>query len=99
MTQLLRCTCAAVLFLVFAGLLSAAETYKGKLVSAGNGKITFTDTQNEEHTFDVSEGAKITRDGKAAVLADLEESDSVEITTKKTGTKTIATAVAARSKE
>lgn len=80
-------------------LARAADTVKGKVLKAGDGKITFTDNDNEEFTWEVSETAKIKRNGKKASLTDLEEGDVLELTTAKKSDKTVVTAIIARASE
>ncbi len=68
----------------FAGQsVSAAEkSHDGKIVKAGDGKLTMTDTAGKnKHTHDVAADAKITCDGKEVKLADLKAGDSVTVTT------------------
>lgn len=88
-------TCVALMTTV----LIAADSYEGKVLKAGDGKITFKDKSNEEKTFDVSEKAKITRNGKDATLDDIEDGDSVQITASKKNEKFIATAITATAAE
>ena len=88
------------LTLVFcASVCLAAETTKGKVLKAGDAKLTFTDRANEELTWDVAGDAKITRNGKPATLIQLEVGDAVEITFVKKAAKSVVTAILGRSSE
>lgn len=100
MTRLLSALWIALLAITLcASFARADDTAKGKVLKAGDAKITFTDSGNDEITWDVSESAKITRNGKKAGLSELEEGDVVEMTTAKKSDKTVVTAIVARSSE
>ena len=58
------------------------KTHEGKVVKAGDGKLTMTDKDgNNKHMHNVSASATITRDGKDSKLADLKEGDLIKVTT------------------
>ena len=59
------------------------NTHEGKVVKAGDGKLTMTDKDGKnEHTHDVALDAKVTCDGKACKLEDLKKGNSIKVTTK-----------------
>lgn len=71
------------------------KTHDGKVVKAGNGKLTMTLKDNtKEHTHDVAKNAKITLDGKQAKLDDLMKGMTVTVTT---NDNNVATVIVARS--
>ena len=56
------------------------KTHEGKVVAAGEGKVTMTFTGDEKkHTHDMARDAKITLDDKAAKLEDLKEGYHVKV--------------------
>jgi hypothetical protein len=59
------------------------KTHEGKIVKAGDGKLTMTGKDGKkEHTHNVANNAKITCDGKECKLEDLKAGCSVKVTTK-----------------
>ena len=76
---------AALALSVIAGQPALADDEKeheGKIVKAGDGKLTMTAKGKEDkHTHDVAKDAKITLDGKEAKLEDLKEGYHVTVTT------------------
>jgi hypothetical protein len=60
-----------------------AKTHEGKVVKAGDGKLTMTDKDGKnEHTHAVGADAKITCDGKECKLEDLKAGTAVTVTMK-----------------
>jgi hypothetical protein len=95
------------LALVFAlvavlGLVSAAAAAeaKGKIktVSADKNEFVMTDTGGKSWTFHAGKDCKVTVNGKAEKLADLQADDQVDITYDKDGDRLVASAVAATRK-
>ncbi|MBI3468459.1 MAG: hypothetical protein HY000_36115 [Planctomycetes bacterium] len=74
----------------------AVQVHEGKVVSAGNGKLTMTEGKSQ-HTYAVSSDAKITKDGKTAKLQDLKKGASVKVTTTLKAKKTVASRIEART--
>lgn len=57
------------------------KAHEGKVVKAGDGKLTMTfKGDDKKHTHDVAKDAKITLDDKKAKLADLKEGYHVKVT-------------------
>ena len=87
--------CLAVLavmaLLVFVGTAIAADkTHEGKIVKAGDGKLTMSDEKGEnKHTHIVKPGTPITRDGKECKLEELKEGDHVTVTTRDDAESTV----------
>jgi Cu/Ag efflux protein CusF len=76
---------------------SAADTHQGKVVETSTGKLTMTDMAGKnQHTHDISSTAAVSRDGKTAVLADLQAGDAVTVTLEKQGEKPGVTKVEAK---
>jgi uncharacterized protein YdbL (DUF1318 family) len=69
---------------VAAAATQAAEEKKheGTVVSAADGKLVMTDADDKEHSHDIADTVKITRNGKKAKLTDLKAGDKVTVTTK-----------------
>lgn len=88
---------AAVMVVVVLVPSLAAESKKGKILSAGNAKVTIQDLDGKSHTYAVAKDAKITRDGKAAKLEQLVKGDSADVTTELKESELIATAINAVS--
>jgi hypothetical protein len=75
----------------------AADTHQGKVVEAGAGKLTMTDTAGKnQHSHEVDADAAITCEGKTCGLADVKAGDMVTVTTEQKGGKTVATKVEAK---
>jgi hypothetical protein len=73
-----------------------AASHKGKVVEAGAGKLTMTDTAGKnQHTMEVPADATITCGGKKCGLEDLKPGMSVTVTTEKTGDQSVVTKVRA----
>ena len=90
-----------VLSLVLAALpaVSPESVHKGKVISAGEGKISIL-CQNAEHeTFTVAKDAVITRDGKPVGLTVVVGGDTADVSTKNIEGKEFAVKIDARSKE
>jgi hypothetical protein len=65
-------------------------THEGKIVSAGDGKLTMTDKNGaNRHTHNVPAAAKITCDGKECKLEDLKEGFWVKVTTRNDAQRTV----------
>jgi hypothetical protein len=77
----------------------AMATYEGKVVLAGDAKLTVVETDGDNVEFVVSKETKITRDGKPAKLSDLEPGDSVRVTAEMSRTKLVASVIEARTAE
>jgi hypothetical protein len=89
---------ALVLFLSQASL-AADKVHEGTVVKAGDGKLTMTDKQGNQHSHTIPATAIITCDGKDCKLEDLKAGNSVKVTTaedEKTVTKVEATTKAKR---
>ena len=71
-----------------------AGTHEGKVVKAGDGKLTMTGKDGKnEHTHAIGADAKITLDGKDAKLDDLKAGMAVKVTAEKKGDKVVVTKV------
>lgn len=76
----------------------AAETFQGKVLSAGAGKLTITDTKgNMQQTHEVAANAQIMCDGKKCGLSDVKTGDMVLVTVDQNGNKTVVTKVEVKS--
>jgi len=74
------------------------QTHEGKIVKAGEGKLTMTDKAGgNRHTHNVPATAKITCDGKDCKLDDLREGFWVKVSTKNDVNRTV-TKVEAKTK-
>lgn len=74
----------------------ADDTHEGKIVRAGEGKLTMVDKDGKnEHTHTVANDTKITLDGKDAKLTDLRKDMPVKVTTK-TGDKKVVLKIEAK---
>lgn len=73
------------------------KTHEGKVVSAGDGKLTMTDLEGKQHTHTVAPKAKIMCDGKACKLEDLKKGTNIRVTPKK-GDETTAVRIEAKTK-
>jgi hypothetical protein len=75
----------------------ADKTHKGKVILAGNGKLTMTDKDGgNQHVRDVAPDAVITCDGKPCKLEDLKPCTFIKVTMK--DEKTVSQ-IEARTKE
>jgi hypothetical protein len=86
---------------MFAAAATAADekgdTHEGKIVMAGNGRVTMTDKDGKnEHTHEVAQDAKVSCDGKECRLEDLKKGYSVKVSTEKRGGKEVATRLEAK---
>lgn len=93
-----RVACLTCLGVMLCGSVAlAAEDLEGKVVSAGEGKITFVDKNKEEQVLEVAADAKIVRgkDKKAAKLSDLQEGDTVTIKVESRKCKSVAVSIVA----
>jgi hypothetical protein len=76
-----------------AGLAQAADkTHDGTVVSVAEGKLVMADAEKKEHSHDIGPTVKITLNGKAAKLIELQKGDKVKVTAGEDGQ---VTAVAA----
>ena len=73
--------------LLAAGMLSigslafAEDTHQGRVVAAGGGKLTMTDTEGKhKHTHEVSDEVTVTCDGKPCKLAEVKSGSTVTVT-------------------
>jgi hypothetical protein len=82
---------AIMALLLAVGQVSANDTvHEGKLVKAGDGKLTMTDKDGKnEHTHIVKPGTPVSSDGKEVHLEDLKEGSRVKVTTKDDAEKTV----------
>jgi len=79
--------------------LAAEDSHHGFVVKAGGGELKMTDKDGKnEHTHRVPAEAQIMRNGKAAMLSDLEKGDHVTVTTKTDSGKTWVVKIEAKSK-
>ena len=86
MVRALSVCLALVALFVFSLPLVAEDkdsAHEGKVVSAGDGKLTMTDADGKEHSHTVSAKAKISCDGKKCKLEDLKKGTKIKVTTKK----------------
>lgn len=75
----------------------AASSHQGKVVSAGDGKLTMTNMAGQnQHTHEVPAEATITCDGKTCGLSDLKAGDVVTVTLDQKGDKTVITTIEAK---
>ena len=85
------------LALAMNALALAADSHQGKVVSAGDGKLTMTDTAGKnQHSHEVAADAAISCEGKTCGLTDLKAGDSITVTLDKKGDKTVATKIEAK---
>jgi hypothetical protein len=92
--------CVAVAFLALSGGCSnpAANSHQGKVVSAGEGKVTMTDMSGgNQHTHEVTAETGITCGGKACSLADLKAGSTVTVTTEQKGAQTVVSKIEAQA--
>jgi hypothetical protein len=91
----------ALAFLTSQTVSAEEKTHEGKIVKAGDGKLTMTSKDgSKQHTHDVAEDATITCDGKEVKLAELKQGDFAKVTTKTDDKeKTVVIKIEARSKE
>jgi hypothetical protein len=74
----------------------AATTHQGKVVSAGEGKLTMTDMAGgNQHTHEVTSETGISCGGKACTLADLKPGSTVTVTTGQKGGQTVVSKIEA----
>ncbi len=91
-TFVLTPLCAVSLLLAAPAL--AANSHSGKVVEAGNGKLTMTDTAGQnQHTHDVPADAKILCSGKPCGLTDLKAGDTIKVTLGKKDDQTVVTMI------
>jgi len=94
---LARCIACAALVLLVSAPAVAADMHQGKVVKAGEGKLTMTDTAGKnEHMHDVASNAAVTCEGKTCGLADVKAGDMVTVTTETKDGKTMATKIEAK---
>ncbi len=76
------------------------KTHEGKVVRAGDGKLTMTDKDGKnEHTHTLAANATIKVDNKEAKLEDLKPGFTVKVTTEKRGNTEVATRIEARKNQ
>jgi hypothetical protein len=68
-----------VILLLAIGIVSAA-TLDGTIAKVDGDKLTVTDKNKKDTTFTVNKDAKITLDGKAALLTDLKKGQPATVT-------------------
>lgn len=72
----------------------AASSHQGKVVAAGNGKLTMTDmTGGNQHTHDVSADAKVTCEGQPCSLSSLQAGDVITVTLDEKDGKMVVTEI------
>jgi hypothetical protein len=87
---------ALVLFAAQPAMSAGEKSHEGKVVKAGDGKLTMTfKADDKERTLDVAKDAKISVDAKQATLEDLKGGQQVEVWM---DTKRNVTKIEARSK-
>jgi hypothetical protein len=80
------------------GCATPANTHQGKVVSAGEGKLTMTDMGGgNQHTHEVTAETGITCGGKACSLADLKAGFTVTVTTGQKGAQTVVSKIEAQA--
>ncbi|HEX4148181.1 MAG TPA: hypothetical protein VHY20_04300 [Pirellulales bacterium] len=95
-----RLVMVVIALLLAAGLASAANRlYEGKIVVAGDGKVTVVDKDGDNDDFIVSSTTRIMRDGKSAKVDDLQAGDRVKINAQPKGTSLEASDIEAHSAE
>jgi uncharacterized protein (TIGR03000 family) len=76
------------------------KAHEGKVVKAGDGKLTMTDMDGNKHMHNVAASATVTRDGKDAKLSDLKEGDVIKVTTQTDSMgKNLAVKIEARTRQ
>jgi hypothetical protein len=76
---------------------SPANSHQGKVVEAGNGKLTMTDLAGSNpSTYDIAPGVTITCAGRPCGLAELKPGATVTVTTEAREGKTQVTKVEAQ---
>ncbi|MEW6298633.1 MAG: hypothetical protein AB1671_12930 [Thermodesulfobacteriota bacterium] len=72
----------------------AASSHQGKVVKAGDGKLTMTDmTGGNQHTHDVPDDAKVTCEGQPCSLSSLQAGDVITVTLDQKDGKMVVTEV------
>jgi hypothetical protein len=74
---------AAVALFMLAPTASAADTQEGTFVKAGDGKITITDSDKKDKTYDLAKDAKVACDTKDCKVEDLKAGVKVKLTIEK----------------
>lgn len=60
----------------------AQDTHQGRVVAAGSGTLTMTDTAGQhKHTHEVGDNVAVTCDGKPCKLAEVKTGSTVTVTT------------------
>ncbi|MGE0823996.1 MAG: hypothetical protein AB7G75_25475 [Candidatus Binatia bacterium] len=76
----------------------AADSHQGKVVKTSDGELVMTDMGgNNQHPMQVPAEATVTRDGKEAKLTDLQEGDTITVTTDTKEGKAVVTKVEAQA--
>ncbi len=93
------CGTMLVLLAIFSGMAAtlADEVHEGKVLSAGDDKLTILDSDGENETFAVTAETKITLDGKPVQLNDLQSGFPVKVKAVRKGDKYSATSIEART--
>ena len=79
------------------GCRNTANTHQGRVVSAGTGTLTMTDTAGaNQHTYVMAKNVVITCDGEPCGLNDLKIGDLVTVTTATREGKVLATEIEAK---
>lgn len=88
------------LICLVSGPVMAENPHEGKIVRAGNGKLTMTDKDGKnEHTHTITANATIKCDDKECKLEDLKPGYVVKVTTEKQGDKQVVTKVECKKKD
>src|SRR5262245_27833579 len=90
-SKLLLTGCGLMILILLTALpVLAAEKHKGKVVSAGGGKLTMTDQEGKnEHTHEVPADATILCGKAPSSLEDLKAGKTVVVTMEKKGDQTV----------
>lgn len=90
-SKLLLTGCGLMILILLTALpVLAEEKHKGKLVSAGAGKLTMTDLQGQnQHTHDVPADTTILCGKTKCALEDLKAGQTVVVTMEKKGDQTV----------
>lgn len=77
----------------------AAVTHQGKVTTVGNWQISLQDDSGDVEQFDVDPEARITHNGKSAMLGAIDSGDVAKLTLKTKRGKLLVVAIDARDQE
>jgi hypothetical protein len=81
-SSMFRVAVLSTILVLSGGCAPAGDSHEGKVVEAGNGKLTMTDMAGgNQHSHDVAAGVPITCGGNPCGLADLKAGTTVTVTT------------------